>query len=913
MAKSLIIRSRYDVEAPRAPVVAAVAAGLTAVGVGAATAALVAEVIVAIAGAALSFGLQKLLAASQGRPQQEQLRRELARETSIPFKRFVYGETIAAGSPAPWKVKGNLLYGCMILNSRPSDGANPEFFLDKRRVEIDSEAKLLDFESEGAIATNDPFANLARFWLGLGDQTTAPKRITDAVPEIFIPTDAWQGLTVLWLELDAGPNSSRPERWPTVPPFVEVKARWSKVWDPRRASQSLENQESWAWSNNQALCALDAHTQNPRQPYQLRDLIIPMWRDAAIQADVFIPTKTGDPEPAYRADGTILFQEEQELAETIEPLVSAGAASLVTVGGQVGIIPGTYEAPEYRITDLIGDSFQFTGLAPVREIANQVHTTYLSSDRRFETAELPVFSVPGSIEDDGGPPSVSRFNLEMVHSPTQAARIQKIFGYRLRQQKSLSCVAPPSALDLIAGTVVEVDLPAPYEKMNGQYWVDVCTPTAIPDDGVALSVSLSLIEIFPEAFAWDPEVDEPSIPEFTEVSADINPTSPPTDFVVTSEALPTGSSATLVQARLTWSPSSTPSVSIYETQHREVGEDYQGGPTVLAETLNSAGKHVTEIGPLEIGATYDFRVRALGDAGASAYVEVTDLRVSERANRPRRYWLGQQRDALLFSTDGRQRQCGGAVFVSGERDNSESGWRMTIYTWPPVSLASRPLWTVRDPVQTSRSLLSGRRFASRHGRRRIYAEFSVSARKRDMGAGYMEALKDLLQGGSNNFVRLSYRRPSPINRQPKELIWTSGGTEFCWQLTAIEDVLWTGAILLDGLPIVDGGFPALRVTGQEPGSLVCGAGEFIRIGTEYRTCIAEAYAQFDGIARIRLNEAFTVGGPAELGAAETGIFEVVSFPETGGPLGSDYTYDWSFSQVYEDEIDSQTEANPWGS
>lgn len=235
---------------------------------------------------------------------------------------------------------------------------------------------------------------------------------------------------------------------------------------------------------------------------------------------------------------------------------------------------------------------------------------------------------------------------------------------------------------------------------------------------------------------------------------------------------------------------------------------------------------------------------------------------------------------------------------------------MTIYVWPPVGLKSRPVWTVRDPIQQSRSLFTGARYAARQGRRRIYAEYSVSARKGDVGAGYMEALKRLLNGGAQNFVRLSHQ---PFERVSgaDPLFWDHDEDALTWTHDA-QTVSWTHSTSYAASSFVVDGQPIINVPGLPVSSLICLPGEFVSIADEVRMCIAPAYSNSTGFAVIKLDSAFSGSGDVSIGVAESGIFEVVQFPEASGPLGQDYTYDWAFSQVFEDEIGVQSEVNPWG-
>ena len=133
-------------------------------------------------------------------------KRELQLPMSRPPKRFVYGHNRTYGSPAPWRVKGALLYGCLILNSRPSHGGTIDIYMDKRRVTSRS-GDIHDFSGNGAILdVIEDFPTFGagslrnpRVWIGLGGQTTPPATFTTEAPEFFQTTDGWQGCTVIWI------------------------------------------------------------------------------------------------------------------------------------------------------------------------------------------------------------------------------------------------------------------------------------------------------------------------------------------------------------------------------------------------------------------------------------------------------------------------------------------------------------------------------------------------------------------------------------------------------------------------------------------------------------------------------------------------------------------------------------------
>lgn len=91
-----------------------------------------ANLLISVSLTALSTALNKPKGADQAS--------EVAIPKSLPPYRFGYGRAVRTqGSPAPgWVTNNGVLYQCIILNSRPSDGANFKVFIDKREVELDA-------------------------------------------------------------------------------------------------------------------------------------------------------------------------------------------------------------------------------------------------------------------------------------------------------------------------------------------------------------------------------------------------------------------------------------------------------------------------------------------------------------------------------------------------------------------------------------------------------------------------------------------------------------------------------------------------------------------------------------------------------------------------------------------------------
>lgn len=568
-----------------------------------------------------SIVLSRVAMALRGKPKQQELLRELQQPTSLPAYRFVYGKCMAPGTPAPVRVKGAILYGCFILNSRPSAGPFT-VYLDKRAVEVSGDP--YDFAGAGATATNAPFAGYCKYWIGRGDQVGPPAEILSEAPDLFLPTDGWQGLTVIWFRLDRGPNESRQERWPATPPEVLVDGRWSLVWDPRDALQDPDDASTWAWSANHGLCVLDALRMNPVRGYDLRYLWQETFEWAADVADETVAVVGGGTIPRYEVNGVLVFDRGAELEDQVLPMAQAGAARFTRVGGRLGLVPGVYSAPVMTLTDVLDDApLAFTRYRPSNELVTAVTATYSNPDRFYEDASTPVYTIAGAQAADGGIERLGQYDLRFVTDHRQAQRVAKILGMRTRMQKTVSGVFPPAAFDLIGGSPVTLALPAPYAHRNGVYEVEEASPAldVVGLDGVALRMPLSMRETSSAVYAWSTADEQPIAEEVYDGA--IDPPEAPTDLQAAQSV-----AGFTYQVNFDFIPSVTATVLSYEWQWQN---EYLGvwniGGTLNPDNV-TGGRIYGVLSGIASG-TYSIRVRAIGATGASDWLTLTGILVDD--------------------------------------------------------------------------------------------------------------------------------------------------------------------------------------------------------------------------------------------------------------------------------------------
>ncbi|NEX45179.1 hypothetical protein G3572_03105 [Rhodobacter sp. ETT8] len=571
-------------------------------------------------------------------PGAPELVRQFENPQSLPAKRFVYGETRIYGSPA-WRVggvgpsQGRLLVGCFVLNSRPSDAVTG-VYLDKEAVPLSGD--LYDFAPGGgaSAAAGSRWAPWARFWVGRGDQTSPPADILTLTPGLFSATDAGRGLTVMWVLFDCGPNDQRSWRWPRTPPEVEIEGRWSKVWDLRDVAQDPDDPATWQFSDNQALCALDAARMNPIRRYPLAQIDLATFAEAADIADELVPLKAGGTEPRYRVNGALIFNG-SELMDQILPLYAAGAAQPVRVGGRLSIAAGAFTAPVATLTDITeAEGLGVRFLKPGRDLATTVHATFTDPARDYRTSDLEDYTVPGAVAVDGGLPTVVDLELPLVTSATQAMRLQKIRAKRLRAQRQITCTLPPAWFAVVAGCNVTVDFPEPYAALNGLYRVTSANPGLFASEdgsgGVAMRVPVVMEEIAASDFAFDPETEEQNRPLLA-LSVGRSPPEPGGAITTTTgAAVAIGAGpAAIAAVRFAFDPSPSPSVQIYEWEYRLGGTSnpWQAGGTIDGALRDGGGQVSGLLAPVAVGVNVTIRARAIGLAASdwvvSAPIEPT--------------------------------------------------------------------------------------------------------------------------------------------------------------------------------------------------------------------------------------------------------------------------------------------------
>ncbi|WP_306043564.1 hypothetical protein [Mameliella sp. MMSF_3510] len=245
-----------------------------------------------------------------------------------------------------------------------------------------------------------------------------------------------------------------------------------------------------------------------------------------------------------------------------------------------------------------------------------------------------------------------------------------------------------------------------------------------------------------------------------------------------------------------------------------------------------------------------------------------------------------------------------------------------VYAWPPVGALGHE-WTRVDPVDVSRSLITGADYRSAAQRSRRMATLVVSGiDNTEAGAGYMESLKRLLAG--RHAVRLYSK---PVNwggrgdnalRNKAPLTWENSEGSVTWE-DSEGSVTWEYRPLTVTATGTDSlGFATVTISGGPANYLIARPGEFLTIYSDpAQTAEIVTAAQTDGTgaATIRVfgSLASAIGAAVSIGTSDTGVFLPVGpYPRAVRPSAGDWSYTWNFRELFEDEVDgSFVEIDPW--
>lgn len=251
-----------------------------------------------------------------------------------------------------------------------------------------------------------------------------------------------------------------------------------------------------------------------------------------------------------------------------------------------------------------------------------------------------------------------------------------------------------------------------------------------------------------------------------------------------------------------------------------------------------------------------------------------------------------------------------------------------VYLWPPVNFTAS-MWTVRQPLQRSRSFFDGGEVtASAEPERRAAQLVVPGVDVTSHNAGYCEVLKKLLKGGQN-LIRLNSpsinwhldEREAYDFRRSSVISWKDGlGSDVSWEDGVGSPVVWLSGEQFPGVTGTDGPWDTVTLTGLTPNVLIARPGEFVKgfnsaddfVSFSTATVLRPAYSDAAGTCVIYLLSPLQYADHVEVDAQESVVFRHNGpLPEAVQPVDGNWFMTWDLIEVFAAEVGGFVEIDPW--
>ena len=419
-----------------------------------------------------------------------------------------------------------------------------------------------------------------------------------------------------------------PEKFGGGMPNMSFVVKGKKVFDPRNSST--------AWSDNPALCIRDYLTDTTYGLKALSSEINDTTNQGGVAAaanacevDVTLADNSST-EDKYTANGFTNFGASG--SGVIEGLLSSMAGKMSYTNGQFNIFAGTTQTPSLTITD---DNL----LAPVTvatqgatgDLYNTVKPVYVDSTNNFVAADAPVFQDSTFLTEDtpngtnsDKPNYVKQMEkqLPFTVTHTMAQRIGRLALKNQRFSTQISCLVDLSFMKLQPADWVYVTNERLSFSQKVFEVISVNMEVLQTDDVPVLGVRLSLKETDNSIFSFAVSDYQANIAAGSDLVSGAFAIAAPSNLSVASNTEVNDVYNTRVVVA-SWTNSASSLVSGTEVQFkRNSASNYSS---------MFAGNGATElsVGGLEVGQTYNFRVRHYGISGVrSAFTSVVNHTVT---------------------------------------------------------------------------------------------------------------------------------------------------------------------------------------------------------------------------------------------------------------------------------------------
>ena len=549
-----------------------------------------------------------------------------ARAATAP-RQIVYGECRVGGTIAHMETAGtdnHMLHMIVVLAGHEIQSVESVRLND---VDLTSTTSTIN-SKEVHTVTNSEFTNtdnpnaftsgrLIRFSVNLGTDDQAADNFAvqslSGTTQGITSTDRFRGCAYVYMQMiyDRELFSGMPQ--------VSFKVKGKKVFDPRDSST--------AFSSNPALIIRDYLTDTTYGLKCLSSEINDTTNAGGIAAaanicdqDVTLADNSTT-EKRYTANGFTNFSATG--TGIIEGLLTSMAGQLTYSNGKFNVFAGAAQTPSLTITDdNLLEPITLTTRSQSGELYNTVKPIFVDASNNFIGADAPVYEDSTFLTEDtpnGTSSDKPNFKKQMetrlpfTTTHTMAQRIGRIALNHQRNTQTISCLVDLTFMQLQAVDWVYVT----NERLGfDQKVFEVITweLDLIGDqENQILACRLTLKEASSSIYTFNPSDYQTAVASGSNLSGGTISLAAPTNLSIATDSTSV-SVITNTSVTASWTNASSPYIIGTEVQFKRSSD------SVYSTSFANAGATSQQITGLEVGVTYNFRVRHISARTGSAFI-----------------------------------------------------------------------------------------------------------------------------------------------------------------------------------------------------------------------------------------------------------------------------------------------------
>lgn len=435
---------------------------------------------------------------------------------SDPRRMRAYGKVRLGGPLAFWEANGNWAADVVMIHDGKIDHFG-QIYLNDDPVDIELDGDVVGLPN-GAYPNGHVKISLRE---GLSTET-----VHDFIPAYF---PSWtsghrgDGIASIGMFLGHGKMDHFQERFPNGEPAVSAEVFAQLVFDPRDEDQDVSDPETWAWSDNAALCHLhwEFYDQGKAYDWEVVDdrlvkvfnaakwnrIFAPnlaMWIEAADVADEEVPLKAGGTVKRYIV-GAIYQEGQAPDAIRSQFLASYDGWMSQDGSGALTIYAGKYYAPTVTLGDDDVVDYTFQRYVEDEQSVNVLSLRYTEPSTGYTTAEPPPWRDEADIAARFGRERVESLELPWVQNASQCRRLAKrMMAKQLAFARgTIRTHMTDNALAALGNRYVQLEI--------GETTTLASLPVEIARaevDLMNMSITYDWIAVDPDIDEWDAEAEE---------------------------------------------------------------------------------------------------------------------------------------------------------------------------------------------------------------------------------------------------------------------------------------------------------------------------------------------------------------------------------------------------------------------